>query len=166
MCHNAENSRHFADDIFKRIFSNENVRISIKISLKFVLQSPTDNKSVLVQIMSWRRTGEKPLSETMLSLLTVSLGGDELIYHYCISFPRQECVLRYISCSIAMVLPYSKLLSMNISDYSQYLGYCKFWRIKSQQTKHRPQINTLGSEQYGCHFAGDNFKCIGERKCW
>ena len=28
--------RHFADDTFKRIFVNENVRISIKISLRFV----------------------------------------------------------------------------------------------------------------------------------
>ena len=31
-----QNDRHFADDTFKRIFLNENVRISIKISLKFV----------------------------------------------------------------------------------------------------------------------------------
>ena len=31
-----QNGRHFADDNFKLIFVNENVRISIKISLKFV----------------------------------------------------------------------------------------------------------------------------------
>ena len=31
-----QNGRHFADDPFKRIFLNENVRISIKFSLKFV----------------------------------------------------------------------------------------------------------------------------------
>ena len=31
-----QNGRHFAEDSFKRIFMNENVRISIKISLKFV----------------------------------------------------------------------------------------------------------------------------------
>ena len=31
-----QNDRHFADDIFKRIFLNEEVGISIKISLKFV----------------------------------------------------------------------------------------------------------------------------------
>ena len=31
-----QNGRHFADDTFKRIFMNENVRISIHISLKFV----------------------------------------------------------------------------------------------------------------------------------
>ena len=31
-----DNGRHFPDDIFKCIFLNENVSISIKISLKFV----------------------------------------------------------------------------------------------------------------------------------
>ena len=31
-----QNDRHFADDIFKYIFINENVWISIKISLRFV----------------------------------------------------------------------------------------------------------------------------------
>ena len=30
------NDRHFADDIFKCIFMNDDVRISLKISLKFV----------------------------------------------------------------------------------------------------------------------------------
>ena len=33
-----QNGRHFADDNFKRIFLNENVRISIEISLKFFSQ--------------------------------------------------------------------------------------------------------------------------------
>ena len=32
-----------ADDIFKRIFLNENVRIFIQISLKFVPKGPIDN---------------------------------------------------------------------------------------------------------------------------
>ena len=38
-----QNGRHFADDTFKRIFLNENVRISIKISLKFVPKGPINN---------------------------------------------------------------------------------------------------------------------------
>ena len=50
-----------ADDIFKLIFLNENDRIPIQISLKFVLRSPIDNKPPLVQVMAWRRTGDKPL---------------------------------------------------------------------------------------------------------
>ena len=60
------NEQHFADDIFKRIFFNENVRISIKISMKFVPKGPINNNPALVQIMAWRRLGDKPLSEAMM----------------------------------------------------------------------------------------------------
>ena len=50
---------------------NENVRISIKFSLKFVAKGPINNIPALVQIMAWRRPGDKPLSEpVMVSLLT------------------------------------------------------------------------------------------------
>ena len=37
-----------ADDIFKCIFLNENVWISIKISLNFIPKSPIDNNPALV----------------------------------------------------------------------------------------------------------------------
>ena len=43
-----QNGRRFADDTFKRIFWNENVRISIKISLKFVPKGPINNNPALV----------------------------------------------------------------------------------------------------------------------
>ena len=43
-----------ADDIFKCIFLNENVWISIKISLKFVPYGPIDNMPSLGQIMTGR----------------------------------------------------------------------------------------------------------------
>ena len=44
-----------ADDTFKWIFLNENVIISIKISLKFIPKGPVNNIQALVQIMAWRR---------------------------------------------------------------------------------------------------------------
>ena len=64
-----QNGRHFADDIFKCIFVNENVWIPIKISLKFVPKGPINNIPALVQIMAWRRAGDKPLSEPMMVIL-------------------------------------------------------------------------------------------------
>ena len=71
-----------AEDIFKCIFFNKNVRISIQISLKFVPKGSIDNKSALVQVMAWRRTGDKPLPEAMMTQFTnaymLTLGGDEL----------------------------------------------------------------------------------------
>ena len=98
MCHRSEfntlrprqNEQHFADDIFKRIFFNENVWISIKISLKFVPKGPINNIPALVQIMAWRRSGDKPLSDPMMvslptHIIYASLGLNELTiscYHF------------------------------------------------------------------------------------
>ena len=66
-----QNGRHFPDDIFKCIFLNEKVRISIMISLRFVSKGRINNIPALVQIMAWRQSGDKPLSEaTLVSLLT------------------------------------------------------------------------------------------------
>ena len=42
------NGRHFPDDIFKCIFLNKNVLISIKISLKFVPKGQINNIPALV----------------------------------------------------------------------------------------------------------------------
>ena len=51
---------------FKPIFLNENIRVSIKISLKFVPKVFINNILALVQIMAWRWPGDKPLSEPMM----------------------------------------------------------------------------------------------------
>ena len=74
-----QNGRNFPDNIFEWIFLTENVWILIKISLTFVPQAPISNIPALVQIMAWRRPGDKPLSEPMLvSLLT----------HICVTRPQ------------------------------------------------------------------------------
>ena len=71
-----QDGRHFADDTFKRIFLNDNIRISTEISLKFVPKGPINNILALVQIMAWRRLGDKPLSEPMMvSLQMLKLWG-------------------------------------------------------------------------------------------
>ena len=44
--------------------------ISIQISLKFVPKGPIDNKSMLVQVMTWHWTGARPLFEPMLTKFT------------------------------------------------------------------------------------------------
>ena len=74
-----QDGRRFADDTFKRIFLNENVWFSIEVSLKFVPKGPINNIPALVQIMAWRRPGDKPLFEPMMvSLLT----------HICVTRPQ------------------------------------------------------------------------------
>ena len=85
-----QNGRHFADDTFKRIFLEENVRISIKISLKFVPKSPIDNIHALFQIMAWRRPGDKPLSEAMMV---------SLLAHICVARPQWVNTLAHLKCA-------------------------------------------------------------------
>ena len=80
-----QDGRQFPDDIFICIFLNENEWHLIKISLKFVPKVPINNIPALVQIMAWRRPGDKPLSEPMLvSLLT----------HICVARPQWVNTLR------------------------------------------------------------------------
>ena len=74
-----QNGHRFADDTFKRIFLNENARISINISLKFVPKGSINNDPALVQIMAWCRSGDKPLSESMMVSLPT---------HICVTRPQ------------------------------------------------------------------------------
>ena len=74
-----QNGSHFADDIFKCIFLNENVWISINISFKFVPQSPLHNISALIEILAWRRPGDKLLSGPIMVRLP---------RHICVTRPQ------------------------------------------------------------------------------
>ena len=65
-----QDGRHFADNIFRCIFLNKNCVCVCRISLKFFPKGPIDNNPALVQIMAWCHTGDKPLSETMLTRFT------------------------------------------------------------------------------------------------
>ena len=73
------NGRYNSDNIFKCIFLKENVWILTIISMKFVVRVQLTIFQHLVQIMAWRRPGDKPLSEPMMvSLLT----------HICLTRPQ------------------------------------------------------------------------------
>ena len=69
-----QDGRRFTNDIFKRIFFNEKILISIEISLEFVPKSSTNNKLALVHIMTWRWTNGGPVWWR----IHVSLGLNEL----------------------------------------------------------------------------------------
>ena len=58
----------------------DNILISIKISMKFVRNGQIKNIPALVQIMTWRRPGDKPLSEPMMAIL---------LTHRCVTRPQR-----------------------------------------------------------------------------
>ena len=89
-------------NMFKRIFLNENICISNEISLKYIPFVFIDNKSTLVQMMTWRHPGDKPLCKLMLWTnadpvywrIYVALGGDES--------PHCSIVMWYMSSEICV----------------------------------------------------------------
>ena len=114
-----QNGRHFADDTFKCIFLNEKVWIPIKISFKFVPKGPVSNIPALVQIMAWRRSGDKPLSEPMLV---------RLLTHICVI--RSQWVkiyefISYITCHKnhhprCQYIPYPVIPDEPVTIYASY----------------------------------------------
>ena len=98
---------HFADNIFKFIFLNENVWISIKISLKFVTKGPNNNIPVLVQIMAWHWPGEKPLSEPMMI---------RSLTHICLTRPQWVKDIDKISKKSAWKLENFHVLSLGVPE--------------------------------------------------
>ena len=96
-----QTGHHFADDIFKCIFLNENVWIPTTISLKFVPKGPINSIPALVQIMAWRRPGDKPLSEPMMVSFPT---------HICVARPqwvkRKSCPVVIAGFISMMVLPF------------------------------------------------------------
>ena len=84
-----QNGCHFPD-IFKCFSMIKNVWISIKISLKFIIKGPVNNIPALVQIMAWRRPGDKPLSEPIVVSLPT---------HICVTRPQWvNASLRWLWC--------------------------------------------------------------------
>ena len=104
-----QNGRHFADDIFKCIFLNENVWIQIKISMKFVPMGPINNIPSLVQIMAWHGPGDKPLSEPMMV---------SLMMHICVTQPHWP--LRYVEVILQWFL--KVILQIDILNTSCEIG--------------------------------------------
>ena len=124
-----QDGRHFADDILKCIFLNENARIWLKISLKFVPKVRINNITALVQIMAWRRPGDKPLSEPMMTRLPT---------HICVT--RHQWVKCNIwsysindSCQYTAKLCcyYLRIYVMTIALHVRYVswGANNFWRL-------------------------------------
>ena len=97
-----QDGRHFSDDIFNCIFLKENARISLKKSLKFVPKVRINNIPALVQIMAWRRSGDKPLSEPMVVCLVAQI---------CVTRPQWVNFTFFSTQRPCVVVPYVPVAS-------------------------------------------------------
>ena len=137
-----QNGRHFTYDTFKRIFLNETFRISIKISLKFVPKGPINNIPALVQVMAWRWSGDKPLSEPVMVIL---------LTHICVTRPQwvNTLKLKQNRCHFADVF---KCIFMNEKVSILIIISLRFIPMGP--------INSSPPGQNERHFADVLFRCI------
>ena len=145
-----QHGRHFPDDTFKRIFLNENVWISLKLSLNYVPKGPINNIPALVQIMAWRRPGDKLLSEPMMVRLPT---------HICVTRPQSVNQNTNFSSN-------ELYLTISPANFGHVIQTSMCW-ISCQQKCYFGEcaalywaFNTMRPRQNGCHFADDIFKCI------
>ena len=80
-----QDGRRFPDEIFSCILLTENISILMNISLKSIPKGKVNNIPALVQIMAWRRPGDKALSEPMMVWL---------LMHICVNRPQWVNILR------------------------------------------------------------------------
>ena len=106
------NGHHFTNDIFKCIFLNENISISIKISLQFVPKFPINNIPVLVQIMAWRRSGDKLLSKPMMVSLPTHIWvtRPQWVKRTCCCQSLPHVIYIFCSCCTNVTLCYHPVL--------------------------------------------------------
>ena len=95
---------HHVTDILKCIFLNENIWISIDISLNFVSKGEINNIPALVQIMAWHPPDDKPLSEPMMVSLLIRI---------CIT--RPQLVNKYIP-KITAIYPRGQHVKLTTSS--------------------------------------------------
>ena len=118
-----QNGCQFPDHIFKCIFLTEKIITSIEIPLKFVPKVPINNIPSLVQIMAWRRPGDKPLSETMMvGLLThICVTRPQWVngFMWLFSYILRECFL------IIVWLSYETFKIVHHKPCSSILGHMK-----------------------------------------
>ena len=136
--------------IFKCIFLNENAWISIKVSLTFVPKGPINNIPALVQIMAWRRSGDKPLSEpVMVSLPT----------HKCVTRPQSVKVRGLSYPALTRSISWLLMPWLLVSPGHQQLWYwlCKIGRSLSYMRKY---FNNL------CHTIVEEWQIVNICLCF
>ena len=151
-----ENGRHFPDDIFKCIFLIENVWISIKISPKFVPWGPNNNFPSLVQIMAWRRPGDKPLYEPMMV---------SLLRHICVTRPHWVNIETDVLSSLQFCFKFNSCVSFCLHT-SLPLGShaAGNWGVRYPRLLHSLSLHNWLSVGYGEHcfkLAGISLFLIG-----
>ena len=118
-----QNCGLFAEDIFKCIFLKGNVWISIKYLLKSVPRGYINSISALIQIMAFRRPGDKPLLEPMMVSLLTHISVTRTQFE-----PKphptwedlKDCICSQME---RLRIPYNVIPKQDVSDILQCCGF-------------------------------------------
>ena len=138
-----QNGRHFRRRHFQMRFHEWKKCISIRISLKFVPRGSIDNMWTLVQVMAWRRIGDKPLPESMPIQFTDAYmrhkGGNKLS-------------LKSSNCDTL-----SDEIVRRLNEFEALIRVTDFW--KSNDGKSKPKWQPfLRMYMYSKHVLRDDFE--------
>ena len=149
-----QNGRHFADDIFKGIFLNENEWISINISLKYVPRGPINNIPTLVQVMvgadqatsqylnqwwlDYRRIYEslglnqlrsyRTISKLSYWWLSANCGNSSASVLVSLFFSQRQCQSHHYSSKIIPNIQYAKYTALYTSLPTAKIS-CWNWKL-------------------------------------
>ena len=119
--------RKFFQQNTEIIFQRLAALIPIKISLKFVPKGSINNIPALVQIMAWRRPGDKPLSESMMVSLPT---------HICVTRPQWVNGLVQTCPVICLYWNMKNYISNHIKTWTLNHKPCAyFWRYNAHHTR-------------------------------
>ena len=107
----------------------KSVNFAYKIPLIFVPKGQINNVPALVQIMAWRRPGDKPLSEPMM---------DKIPTHICVTRPQWVNSLWPSGDKCRSGSTLAQLMDCCLTAPSQYLNQC--WLLISELLWHTYDI--------------------------
>ena len=122
------NGQHFADDILKHIFFNENVWISIHMSLKRVPKGSFDSITALFQVMSWCGQATSHYRNQWWPVyrrIYASLGPNELSYMWLI-LPGASAYLYEFKIDVNLFY-----MIVSISAYARLIPLKPYWNVWS-----------------------------------
>ena len=96
-----------------------------KILLKFLPKTPINNNSTLVQVMFWRRIGDKPLPEPMMTQVNDA----------CMCHPVPKSYLPYSGLNkIANILLGTYLNTFRNCYFAlNFIAACTYWHLTHRQ---------------------------------
>ena len=142
-----QRGRQFADGIFNSISLNEKNWNLHKIYWKSVPCGIISNMAALVQLIAWRRTGDKPLSEAILEYSTEALTWPQWLKCCLTHSGRDKCI--FLNQNVCFPIKISlKFVSKGQINKIPALVQIMAWRRPGYKPLSEPMMVSLPTHIY------------------